>query len=97
MSTLMLLRALCIHASVYFQAYIPVIEEKFWVLIVANFQRQCFETYCPYNNAQDVDRIAGVVIANFKRAHHGAYHSHPFSAHNMQIKPVQIVTDDSNE
>jgi len=80
-----------------FQVFIPVIEHHFWILVVANFNRQCFETYCPYYDGTAAAEMARVVITNFQLAYHEVYHSWPFSIYGMKIEPVQIVSDNSNE
>ena len=51
---------------VVFQVILPVRDNHFWIVVVANFARLRFETYCPYYDATVAENIAMTVIDNFK-------------------------------
>ncbi|KAM0884181.1 hypothetical protein ACQ4PT_031159 [Festuca glaucescens] len=76
---------------------LPVREEHFWIVVVANFMQQRFEIYCPYYDATAAENIAMIVIDNFKKAYTSAYYSECYNIYNFQIMPAQIVSDNVNE
>ncbi|KAM0840237.1 hypothetical protein ACQ4PT_059840 [Festuca glaucescens] len=76
---------------------LPVREDHFWIVVVANFMQQRFETYCPYYDATAAENIAMIVIDNFKKAYTAGYYSERYNIYNFQIMPAQIVSDNINE
>ncbi|KAM0908730.1 hypothetical protein ACQ4PT_015268 [Festuca glaucescens] len=76
---------------------LPVREDHFWIVVVANFMQQQFEIYCPYYDATAAENIAMNVIDNFKKAYTTAYYSERYNIYNFQIMPAQIVSDNVNE
>jgi len=75
----------------------PIKENNFWIVVVANFLQRRFETYCPYYDATGVECIGRELIENFKRAYTAGYRREPFNIYNFEVMPVQVVTENSNE
>ncbi|KAM0832044.1 hypothetical protein ACQ4PT_065145 [Festuca glaucescens] len=76
---------------------LPVREDHFWIVVVANFMQQRFETYCPYYDATATENIAMIVIDNFKKAYTAGYYSERYNIYKFQIMLAQIVSDNVNE
>ncbi|KAM0859027.1 hypothetical protein ACQ4PT_047453 [Festuca glaucescens] len=76
---------------------LPVREDHFWIVVVANFMQPRFETYCPYYDATAAENIAMIVIDNFKKSYTAGYYSERYNIYNFQIMPAQIISDNINE
>jgi hypothetical protein len=82
---------------VVFQVILPVRDHHFWIVVVANFIQQRFETYCPYYDATVAESIANTVIDNFRKAYRAAYYSERYDIYNFEVVPAQIVSENLNE
>ena len=76
---------------------LPVRENQFWIVVLANFMQQKFEVFCPYYDTTEAESISRIVIDNFKRAYTAGYHTYRYNINNFQLLPAQIVSDNVNE